>query len=226
LFISTISSAQQIFNVIPLQKGISGENLKLRIEFTDVSDIVKLKLFYKSSIDESFKLIEISPSRENFVIVTLPGEDVKAPEMEIFIEATDKSGGIKHYPDKAPNELLRIPITEVKAPGKIIVLSPEPGAVVRPEEVFISASLIEVESFAPEKSQVLFDRTDVTSMCIITSELVTFVPDNFKFPIKPGSHKVTIILKDTSEKVVASTSWNFTVLSPTEIAESERAFNY
>ena len=226
LFISTISPAQQIFNVIPLQKGISGENLKLRIEFTDVSDIVKLKLFYKSSIDESFKLIEISPSRENFVIVTLPGEDVKAPEMEIFIEATDKSGGIKHYPDKAPNELLRIPITEVKAPGKIIVLSPEPGAVVRPEEVFISASLIEVESFAPEKSQVLFDRTDVTSMCIITSELVTFVPDNFKFPIKPGSHKVTIILKDTSEKVVASTSWNFTVLSPTEIAESERAFNY
>jgi hypothetical protein len=98
LFISTISSAQQIFNVIPLQKGISGENLKLRVEFTDVSDIVKLKLFYKSSIDESFKLIEISPSRENFVIVTLPGEDVKAPEMEIFIEITDKGGRYKIFP--------------------------------------------------------------------------------------------------------------------------------
>ncbi len=226
LFISTISPAQQIFNIIPLQKGISGENLKLRIEFTDASGIVKLKLFYKSSTDENFKLIEISPSRENFVIVTLPGKDVEAPEMEIFIEATDKSGNIRYFPEKAPNELMRIPITEVKTPGKIIVLSPEQGAVVRPEEVLISASLIEVENFAPEKSQVLLDRTDVTSMCIITSELVIFAPDNFKFPLKPGPHKVTIILKDTTEKVIESISWDFTVLSSAEVAERERKFNY
>ena len=225
---STASPAQtkHILSVIPTQRGIEGKDLKLRVEFTNVADLSKVKLFYKSTREGDFKQIEIPLSRENIVVVTIPGEDVKSPALELFFEVIDKNREISYFPGKTPYELMQIPILTTEGAGAVIILSPDKGATVRQEEVVISASLIEVENFDPEKTQILFDNIDVTKWAMVSAELITFVPENANLQIKPGRHRVAIILKDTLGKVVAQTSWDFYVLSPVEITRRERAINY
>lgn len=227
LFI-TISPAQtrHILSVIPIQRGTEGKDLKLRVEFANVAELSKVKLFYKSTRDDKLNQIEIPLSRENIVVVTIPGENVKSPVLELFFEVIDKNRGISYFPGETPYELMQIPILTAEGAGAIIILSPDKGATVRAEEVIISASLIEVENFDPEKTQILFDNVDVTRWAIISAELITFVPENANLQVKPGKHKVAIILKDTLGKVVAQTSWDFYVFSPVEIERRERGINY
>ncbi len=223
----TISPAQTkyVLSVVPTQKGISGENLKLRIEFANVAEIAEVKLFYRSAGESEFNQIEIPLSRENIVIVTIPGKNVKAPSLEMFIEVVNKNQELSYFPGKSRDEFMQVPISGSEDSEAIIILSPEKGASLRPEDLIVSASLIEVENFDPGKTQILFDNVDVTNWAMISPELVTFVPDNFNFQIKPGVHKVTIILKDTLGKIVARTSWEFNVLSPVEVVQREK-INY
>ncbi len=227
-FFNFISPAQTeyVLNILPLQKGASGEDLKLRIEFTKTSEISEAKLFYRSSAEEQFKVIEIPIPRENIVTITIPDKDVKAPSLELFIEITDKKGKISYFPSESPDKLMQIPVSAPEESGEIIILSPERDSSVRLDELIISASLIGVENFDPSRTQVLFDNVDVTKFSVISSEVVIFVPENVKFPIKPGSHRATIILKDSLDKIIARTSWNFNVLSPMEVAEERRGINY
>ncbi|MFN3135272.1 MAG: hypothetical protein ACK44H_06835 [Candidatus Kryptonium sp.] len=224
----TISPAQtrHILSVIPIQRGTEGKDLKLRVEFANVAELSRVKLFYKSTRDDKLNQIEIPLSRENIVVVTIPGENVKSPMLEIFFEVIDKNRKISYFPGETPYELMQIPILAAEGAGAIIILSPDKGATVRPEEVIISASLIEVENFDPEKTQILFDNVDVTKWAMISAELITFVPENANLQVKPGKHKVAIILKDTLGKVITQTSWDFYVLTPVEIARRERGINY
>ena len=226
LFFNLSFPAQHILSVIPVQRGVGGEDLKLRIEFSDVSKISAAKLFYRSSGETTFRIIEIQITKENIVVLTIPGRYVKPPMMEIFVEVTDKNGEISYYPGKSAEEFLQIPIASPEESEEIVILSPEKGSSIRPDEVVVSASLIAVEGFDPAKTQVLFDNVDVTKWSVISSELVVFVPENVGFTLKPGSHRVTIILKDTLDRIVARTSWEFNVVSPERLAERERQINY
>lgn len=228
-FLSNLTSTAQtkyVLNVLPLQKGIGGEALKLRIELANVPEISKIKLFYKAGGEEQFKFIEILIPKENIVIVTIPGEDVKAPTMEILLEITNKKNELSYFPGKSPLEFMQIPISMPKISEDIIILSPEKNVSIPPDELIISVSLINIKNFDPEKTQVLFDNVDVTKWSVISEELIIFVPENVKFPVKPGTHSATIILKDTLNKIVAETSWRFNVISPVELVERERKINY
>ncbi len=229
LFIFNLTSPAQtkyVLNVLPLQKGVGGEALKLRIELTNVPEISEVKLFYRASGEEQFKSIEILRPKENIITVTIPGKDVKAPAMEIFLEITNKKNELSYFPGESPLEFMQIPISTPEISEEIIILSPEKDTSVRLDELIISASLINIENFDPEKSQILFDNVDVTKWSVISNEIIIFVPENVKFPVKPGAHNVTIILKDTLNRVVAKTSWSFNVISPAELAEREKKINY
>lgn len=229
LFIFNLASPAQtkyVLNILPLQKGVGGEALKLRIELANIQEISEIKLFYRASGEEQFKSIEILKPKENVLTVTIPGKDVKMPSMEIFLEVTNKRNELSYFPGDSPNEFMQIPVSTPEVSEDIIILSPEKDSSVRPDELIISASLINVENFDPRNSQILFDNTDVTKWSVISTEIITFVPENAKFPVKPGPHTVTIILKDTLNRIVAKTSWNFSVISPAEIAKMERRINY
>lgn len=226
MFFNILSPAQHILSIIPVQKGVSGEDLKLRIEFADVSKISTAKLFYRASGEATFRLIEIQITKENIVVLTIPGRYVKSPMMEIFVEITDRSGTVSYYPGKSAEEFLQIPVASPEESEEIIILSPEKNSNVRSDELVVSASLISVEDFDPARTQILFDNVDVTKWAVVSSELVVFVPENVKFQVKPGSHRITILLKDTLNKIVARTSWSFNVVSPEEIAQRERQINY
>ncbi len=225
---TAISPAQKkhILSVIPTQRGIEGKDLKLRIEFANVAELSKVKLFYKSAGESELNQIEVPLPRENIVVITIPGKNIKAPYLELFIEVTDKKFELSYFPGEAPYEFMQIPISASEELSPIIILSPDKGATIRSDELVISASLIEVENFDPGKTQILFDNIDVTKWAMVSAEIITFVPENANLQIKPGKHKVMIILKDTLGKVVAQSSWDFYVLSPVEIARKERAINY
>ncbi|MEN3038704.1 MAG: hypothetical protein ABDI07_06085 [Candidatus Kryptonium sp.] len=223
-----ISPAQTkyVLSIVPTQRGVSGEELKLRIEFTNVAEIVEAKLFYRVSGESRFNQIEIPLSRENIIVVTIPGKNVKAPLLEVFLEIMDKNREVSYFPGRSSEEFMQIPVSATEESEAIIILSPDKGASVRLEDLIISASLIDVENFDPEKTQILFNNVDVTSLSVISPELVTFIPDNVNFQVRPGVHKATIILRDKADKVVARTSWEFKIISPVEAERRERAINY
>jgi len=94
------------------------------------------------------------------------------------------------------------------ADADILILSPEDGAFLRPDEVVISASLFNAPSIDQSQFQILIDNQDYTEQTLISGDVLSFVPDR---ELESGFHSIKLLFKTKYGMNVRPLEWNFSV---------------
>lgn len=120
-------------------------------------------------------------------------------------------------------EQVRRPPTErtagVSTEVEILILSPEPGTAVLPDEAVIAASFLsETSGIDTNSVQILLDGEDVTNEAEVSEFLLSYTP----IAIGPGRHEVRLKARDLEGRPVEA-SWRFRVRSVRQPKRGVRA---
>ena len=94
------------------------------------------------------------------------------------------------------------------AEANILILSPEDGAFLRPDEVVISVSLFNASSIDQSKYQILIDNKDFSDEALISGDVLSFVPNQ---DMESGFHSIKLLFKTKYGMDVQPIEWNFSV---------------
>jgi hypothetical protein len=101
------------------------------------------------------------------------------------------------------------PLAGQAAPVEAMILSPEPGERVGPEQVLVAVSFVDRDAALEPGSIVLrVGGRDVTAEARVTAELVTWRPAT---PLLPGPHGVRLSARTRDGVEVPAAAWTFTV---------------
>ncbi|NQU28140.1 MAG: hypothetical protein HQ528_07630 [Candidatus Marinimicrobia bacterium] len=162
------------------------------------------------------------------------------PELEYFIAATLADGTILTLPEidaeVAPFQINLSGSGPASVAGgraqtadgrqfvegeEILVFSPDPGSIVPYDDIFIAASLYNVEDVDPASIKLLVDNRDVTGSSEISADFVAYAP----YSMSPGKHFVQIELNNLAGNPLPGRSWSFKVVKKTREV-IEREFSY
>ena len=102
----------------------------------------------------------------------------------------------------------------------ILILSPEDGSLNREDEIVISASLFNAPRVDQSDYRVLLDGQDLTSLSIISGDVLSLVPDG---KLDVGFHTIQLLFKTTFGVDITPVEWSFNVNKPMiNISESFR----
>ncbi|MBT4579358.1 MAG: hypothetical protein HOB93_05600 [Candidatus Marinimicrobia bacterium] len=90
----------------------------------------------------------------------------------------------------------------------ILILSPEDGSMNRSDELVISASLFNAPNINQSSFQILIDDIDYTSQTIISSDVLSLVPEK---ELNVGFHQIKILFKTTYGMDVIPVEWSFNI---------------
>ena len=90
----------------------------------------------------------------------------------------------------------------------IIIISPQPGEIVRARDVLIALSYFGEKDIDTTKVRVYLDGVDVSKRADIDSKYLSYLSKD----ITPGMHTVTINISNTFDQKYDDISWSFTVL--------------
>ncbi len=167
--------------------------------------------------------------------------NLETPELEYFIAATLADGSIITLPqidaETAPFQINLSGSSTASVTGgggpqmvggrrfvegeDILIFSPDPGSMVPYDDIYIAASLFNVEAVDPASIKMLVDNRDVTGSSEISADFVAYAP----YSMTPGKHLVQIELNSQSGDPLPGRSWSFTVVKKTREV-IEREFSY
>ena len=103
----------------------------------------------------------------------------------------------------------------------VLVLSPEDGSIIRPDEIVISVSLFNAPNVEQTDFQLFIDDKEYTEQTVVFGDVLSLVPDE---DIDFGFHSIKLLFKTTYGVDVVPIQWSFNVSKGMEnVAES---FNY
>jgi hypothetical protein len=156
-------------------------------------------LLYRPFGTREFRKMEMD-LRGSTATAVVPGNAVAPPFVEYYLVLADAAGKRESYPRSTgaeplttpPAQLLRITVKDEES-QQVLFLSPDPDAVLNPDEVLISISLLRADtSIAPRATQIRVDDANVTSGAVFSGDLVVVVPDNLGLRLSPGRHTVKV----------------------------------
>lgn len=161
----------------------------------------------------------------------LPADALIPPAVEYYIVLRDRSGSLETYPQTEaanpiatpPQNTRRLQVTSGPArTPQVVFLSPEPAALVAPEDVMVSVSLYRTDStIARRSTKILIDETDVSASAVFSDDIIVFIPSNTGMMLAPGTHTVTVQLFERNGSPAASSSILFSVPGEVPIRLSE-----
>jgi hypothetical protein len=152
------------------------------------------------------------------------------PFLEYYLVMTDASGKMASYPRSTeadpikvpPAQTLRVTISDENK-DQVLFLSPEPDAVLEPEDVLISISLLRADSAVVRRStQIKIDDINVTTGAVFSEDLIVYVPENAGMTLAPGLHTIKVGLFNRKGQLHTSTEMSFTVRGQTRDAGAGR----
>ncbi|MDP7072762.1 MAG: hypothetical protein QF430_07770 [Candidatus Marinimicrobia bacterium] len=231
LFLSFFFSAgtAQLLYHKPPDGGKVDENLELSVMlFTEIS-VSKATVYFRERGGLSYSEIAMRQSTPNWVAV-VPGSRLTEKGLEYCI-VVDLTDGSRHAsPSNAPFDnphVILIQAGEDKfkkfnAAGKaaaallatpdVLILSPEPSELVRPENVVIAVSLFSAPQVDSASIRIELDGVDQTAASIIESGIISYTPAS----LTDGLHTVVLHMETTYGMPVEPLSWSFTVTSGLE----------
>ena len=90
----------------------------------------------------------------------------------------------------------------------ILILSPEPGSLNKPDEIVISLSLFNAPIVDQNEYILYLDGVDVTKKSLIDGEVLTFIPED---ELSVGLHKIKVLFKSTYGLDINPVKWNFNI---------------
>ena len=147
----------------------------------------------------------------------LPPDAVAPPFVEYYLILSDAAGRRESYPRGTggdplavpPPQLLRIAVKD-EAEQQVLFLSPDPDAILNPDDVLISISLLRADTaVARRATQIKLDEANVTAMAVFSGDLVILSPENLGVQLAPGRHTVKVGLFNRNGQFQAAAELSF-----------------
>ena len=214
----------------PVSAAFTGQDIVLEAKFENLNlQVTYVRIFYRMQGTEDYQYIEMDEETDRFV-GAIPGAEVKSPAMEYFILALMSDQSVMTNPESNPfysphyvsvteQVIEQKPVEkEIRSTGgaKIttLILSPEPGETIPPDEFVIAVSFISEEGTIDAKSVKLYlDEKDVTASTEVSEYIVSYT----SLSISPGIHRVRLTASDGGGNPLDPLTWEFRVASTTEI---------
>ena len=177
-----------------------GNDIMIESFVEDQSDIKDVLLFYKfEQSDETFQVVNMS-SFSNVYQGTIPANEVSDEQFEYYVMAIDEFGNQATWPDQSlydPSLYIlsdasfdgqNVPAKKVETNIEINLISPT--KIVTYED---GVSLIMISIYDPDQElnledlSIVVDKKNVTSSSIISTEMVTYVPQDI---LESGEHSI------------------------------------
>lgn len=219
----------RIMSVAPTEGG-NAAPLQVTVQLRQAEALEHVYFLYRSFGENTYTRMEMDVAGPT-ARVTVPARAMVPPFLEYYIVAVAHNGTFDTYPfsdnpsplTRAPEKTGRILIrTEEEVDSQVIFLSPEPSAVLLPEDVLISVSLLRADSIVVRRAtRILLDGVDITPGALFSDDIIVYVPENMSHHLSQGSHKVSVGLYNRLGKIHKVASMTFTVARDSRFATEE-----
>ncbi|MER3522804.1 MAG: hypothetical protein C4326_01715 [Ignavibacteria bacterium] len=189
--------------------AVSETPLVITVELREGEAIERVLFVYRAYGEGSWNRREME-LRGNAAFVRLPAQVVEPPYLEHYLVLVKRSGSLESHPlsessdpfERPPSRTLQMPVVRKEEDVQVMFLSPEPNATYEPADVLISMSLFRADSLVVRRAtQILLDGADVTRDAVMTEDLFVYVPANNGVTLKPGRHRVSVLLFNREGKL-------------------------
>ena len=206
----------------------SGEIIEISQLIFSEDEIIKGMLFFRDKGEISFQEIEMIYTSGKWV-GTIPKHRVTTEGLEYVTILTTQEGGRIALPfiddpfdnplfiqvkpkDIAKNNNLTSRSSEHLGgdyeDADVLILSPEDGAINRPDEIVISASLFNAPNVDQTNFKIFIDDKDYTDQTVIFGDVLSLVPDQ---DMDVGYHSIRLLFKTSYGLDVVQIRWSFNV---------------
>ncbi|NQU28235.1 MAG: hypothetical protein HQ528_08110 [Candidatus Marinimicrobia bacterium] len=225
LFLAEISaqpSASPILYHVPPIEAKDNEDLEITVGLLQDISVVDVTLFYRTAHSSSYheKLMnyrggvwkgiipaqELSPEGLEYLIVlrSLNTEYYATPsenpfETPHFVPVIPAGVGGRYFPGS--NKIAATQMVD----ADILILSPQPGELLNPEDVVVALSLFNAPNIDTSSVKIVIDGDDYSAAAFISPEIISLHPEE----ILPGLHSVTISMATVYGMNVKPVIWSF-----------------
>jgi hypothetical protein len=213
-FFVRFASAQVSDKIANINAGTyrEGEPLNIQVELSKSIVLDRIVLAYRSFGQRDFKQVEMSLV-SNTASATIPSEELTPPFLEYYcILYAQGSPTPETYPlENAMERPFKINLQSAETDNKeIIILSPERGERLNPEEFFISVSLVDADTSVDRMATKIYvDEADLSKNLVISEDLVTVPTGDWAGSLSSGNHAIRVELYAKDGKLHTTSSWNF-----------------
>lgn len=195
-----VSADQEVENVRILfrSEGETGFIERYMELYDDVWRIQITPEYFKGQQFEYFMAADLV----NYELLTYPANDPEGAPVQVRL---DTPGVTELIPGTAGTQV-SARVTGV-GKGEILIFSPDPESTVPQNEVYIAASLYNVEAVDPSTIRLRVDGLDVSKQADISVDLVAYSP----MTLTPGRHYIQINAKNASGQSIPGKGWYFIV---------------
>ena len=210
-----IAAAQVVYHDEPAPV-VQGERLHLEMKKYNMRDIVTAAtLFFRLEGEQNFRSLRLREEGPA-LSVDLPTTNLRAGTLEYYFAYQDGAGKVHYLPENNPEmNPYRVKIippsnnsTDLKNGMDILLLSPEPNAILPPDELMISFSIpLEVENPGDYNYKMFISGVDVTRLLQRDDHVLFFTPPT----IRSGLHNVELKVFDKTGRLVGQKSFSFRI---------------
>ncbi len=228
--------SSSVTEVTPAEAG-AGAPVSLTVTLQQGHRATSILLLYRPFGSSSYRKAEMD-LRGSTARFTIPADYILPPFVEYYLVLTDEAGTSEAYPRTTgtdplrspPLQPLRLMVGKNEEP-QVLFLSPDPGAVVDPDDILISLSLLRADSTVVRRAtQVKLDDINVTASAVFSEELIVIVPSNQGLRLSPGPHTIKVGLFNRKGEVQATAELTFSVRGSAagllQSAQPVRGFDY
>lgn len=235
----TLAQLSSAVTDVSADEAVRNTNVTVTATLREGHTAESMLLLYRTFGTREFRRAEMD-LRGASATATIPASVVVPPFVEYYLILTDAAGRRESYPRNTsgdpltnpPPQLLRVTVSSEES-RQVLFLSPDRDAVLNPDEVLISISLLRADtSVAQRATQIRLDDANVTSAAVFSGDLIVIVPENIGIRLSPGRHTVKVGLFNRQGKFQQSAELSFYIRRPgteTLLLSStipERAFTY
>lgn len=236
----TAQSTNQFYHKNP-NHVLSGDDVVLSVTMFTSDPIVSGMLFFRSKNQISYQEMPMRFTNGNWDVV-IPGRSVQGDGIEYVIILHKRSWGrisipnvdnpfagpllinISQKKNNLNTELFdvrkeKINENENYVDADILILSPEPSSLVRPDEVVIAVSLFNTDIVDTSNYKVIINGLDLTEQASIDGGIFTLIPEQLTI----GRHRVKLFFKTSYGIEITPLEWSFNVSKAmVDVSESLR----
>lgn len=226
---TTFAQISSVVSEVKIGNAKENEALTIEARFQPSSSVIKAVIGYRSFGQNEFTYSDMIVQGSS-AFFTIPAAEVLPPNMEYFMKFSMTTGGEETYPEEflKSNTPIQISVQGVSGKDKeVLVLSPEKGEKILPEEFFISISLLRASEVVNKNAtKIYLDSKDITNLALFADDIIIISPENFQIQLKDGLHNLSVELYDTANALYHSVSSQFVIVNPSYALLGQSAINY
>jgi len=215
--ICSLSSQTRLLYHSPPPFAEVGKALKLKASSFEIIDPIDATLYYRLPGSKSFLEIPFIDSGINWE-ATVPGFAVTKEGLEYAIIFQFSKDRLVSFPREDPYNnpyfIIAVPpkineLRQVKSkPNEdILILSPEPNALVDQKSILIAASFFNASKVDISSVQLLIDNINVSNSILVEDNILSYDPGE----LSVGIHSIELLIKDLDGNDINPLNWKFTV---------------